>query len=73
MGVARVAGYPDYSAGGTSGVIPEVWSGRLADKLYDATILNQITNNNWEGEIKDSGDKVYIRTIPTGTVNNYVK
>jgi len=50
MGVGLAPGYPNYSAGGTSGFIPEVWSGRLADKLYDATVLNAISNNNWEGK-----------------------
>lgn len=53
--------------------IPEVWSGKLQVKFYKSTVLGEITNNDWEGEIKGQGDKVYIRTIPTITINNYTK
>jgi hypothetical protein len=53
--------------------IPEVWSGKLAVKFYIATCLTEITNNDWEGEISDVGDKVIIRSIPTITISNYQK
>ena len=53
--------------------IPEVWSGKLQVKFYKSTVLGEITNNDWEGEIKGQGDKVHIRTIPTITINNYQK
>lgn len=53
--------------------IPEVWSGKLLVKFYLATCLTEITNNDWEGEIKDVGDKVKIRSIPTVTIRNYQK
>ena len=42
-------------------------------KFYKTTVLSEITNNDWEGEIKGQGDKVYIRSIPTITVRSYVK
>ena len=61
------------SYAGAAGFIPEVWSGKLQVKFYKSTVLGEITNNDWEGEIKGSGDKVYIRTIPTITINNYQK
>ena len=73
MSVARVAGHPDYSSAGTSDFIPEVWSSKLIEKLYDATVLSVISNTDYEGEIRDSGDKVIIRTIPTVTINTYSK
>jgi hypothetical protein len=53
--------------------IPEVWSGKLAVKFYLATCLTEITNNDWEGEIKDQGDKVKIRSVPTVTIRDYQK
>ena len=53
--------------------VPEIWSGKLQMKFYKSTVLSEITNNDWEGEIKNSGDKVYIRTIPTITISDYTK
>jgi len=53
--------------------IPQIWSGKLQVKFYAHTVLNEITNNDWEGEIKDQGDKVEIRTIPSITINDYQK
>jgi hypothetical protein len=53
--------------------IPEVWSGKLAVKFYASTCLHEICNTDWEGEIKDVGDKVNIRSIPTITISNYTK
>jgi len=61
------------SYAGASGFIPEVWSGKLQVKFYKSTVLGEITNNDWEGEIKGQGDKVYIRTIPTINISNYTK
>ena len=53
--------------------IPQIWSGKLQVKFYQSTVLSAITNNDWEGEIKDQGDKVEIRTIPSITISNYSK
>lgn len=53
--------------------IPDVWSGKLGVKFYAATCLSEVTNNDWEGEIKDQGDKVIIRTTPNITINDYQK
>jgi hypothetical protein len=66
--------YPQYSAS-TNGAkfIPEIWSGKLQVKFYKSTVLGEITNNDWEGEIKGQGDKVYIRSIPTITIRDYQK
>jgi N4-gp56 family major capsid protein len=57
----------------TGKFIPEIWSGKLQVKFYQSTVLSEITNNDWEGEIKDQGDKVEIRTVPTITISNYSK
>lgn len=72
---ALVSGtYPAYSSSASgSKFIPELWSGKLQVKFYKTTVLTEITNNDWEGEIKGQGDKVHIRSIPTITINDYQK
>lgn len=51
--------------------IPEIWSGKLIEKFYAATVLSVISNTDYEGEIKNHGDKVHIRTKPTITISAY--
>jgi len=69
---------PPYGGSGTganpaySGVfIPQIWSGKLIEKFYAATVLAAIANTDYEGEIKNMGDTVIIRTKPTITINAY--
>jgi len=55
-----------------SGVfIPEIWSGKLVEKFYAATVLGAIANTDYEGEIRNQGDLVKIRTRPTITIADY--
>ncbi len=58
---------PDYS--GT--FIPTLWSAKLNAKFYAATVFGEIANTDWEGEIKNLGDKVIINNIPSLTINDY--
>lgn len=51
--------------------IPEIWSSKLIEKFYDSTVLTAISNTDYEGEIRNQGDKVHIRTIPTLQINDY--
>lgn len=51
--------------------IPEVWSGKLIEKFYDATVLGAIANTDYEGEIKNQGDTVNIRQRPDITIADY--
>ena len=51
--------------------IPEIWSGKLIEKFYAATVLSAICNTDYEGEIKNMGDVVHIRTKPTITIGDY--
>lgn len=53
--------------------IPAIWSGKLQVKFYKATVLSDITNNDWEGDISQAGDTVYIRSIPSITIRDYSK
>lgn len=51
--------------------IPEIWSGKLIEKFYAATVLGAIANTDYEGEIKNQGDLVKIRQRPTISIANY--
>src|SRR6266576_4324808 len=67
-----------YPAGGaashlvTDGFIPEIWSGKLVEKFYASTVLAAISNTDYEGEIKNKGDRVKIRTKPTISIHDYL-
>ncbi|MCI4626873.1 MAG: hypothetical protein L3V56_13085 [Candidatus Magnetoovum sp. WYHC-5] len=73
MALAKVTGYPDYSSAGENKFVGAVWSGKLLQKFYEATVLDSIANTDYEGEILEQGDLVYIRTTPDITIKNYVK
>lgn len=67
--------YPTGSTGNafqTNGFIPEIWSGKLVEKFYASTVLSAISNTDYEGEIKNKGDRVKIRTKPTITIRTYL-
>jgi hypothetical protein len=66
--------YPAGSSGNTfssAGFIPEIWSGKLIEKFYASTVLSAISNTDYEGEIRNQGDQVHIRTKPTITIRDY--
>ena len=42
--------------------IPEIWSKKLDQLLTKNCVMMQCVNRNWEGEIKQQGDKVKIIT-----------
>jgi hypothetical protein len=75
--IAPAGGTSIYPAGGTAntlqatGFIPEIWSGKLVEKFYASTVLAAISNTDYEGEIKNKGDRVKIRTKHTITIRNY--
>lgn len=45
-----------------SAFIPEIWSQKLNYMLSKECVMLQCVNRNWEGEIKNQGDKVKIIT-----------
>lgn len=66
------AASPTYSGAAAGGVfVPEIWSGKLIEKFYAATVLSAISNTDYEGEIQNKGDKVKIRTKPTIMIKDY--
>lgn len=57
---------------GYSGVfIPTIWSGKFVERFYDATVLGAIASTDYEGEIRNYGDTVNIRTHATINVQAY--
>lgn len=58
---------PEY----TGSFIPTLWSGKLLAKFYQNTMLSEITNTDYEGELKNKGDTIRIRTAPSITINDY--
>lgn len=52
--------------------IPTLWSKKLNAKYYVDNQLTELVNTNWEGEIKNQGDTVRIRTAPTLSISDYV-
>lgn len=69
MSFPTASGRPNYSGN----FIPEIWSGKLIENFYDATVLAAISNTDYEGEIRNMGDTVNIRTTPDITIREYVK
>jgi hypothetical protein len=63
------SGNPDPAYAGI--FIPEIWSGKLLEKFYATTVLAAISNTDYEGEIRNQGDKINIRTRPTVTIRDY--
>jgi hypothetical protein len=58
---------PSYSGA----FIPTLWSGKLLAKFYQNTILSEVTNTDYEGELKNQGDTVRIRLAPSINIQDY--
>jgi len=52
---------------------PVKYSLKLVELLYNDTIYPQITNTKYEGSIKDSGDRVRVRTAGKISLSAYTK
>ncbi len=70
MAVTRAGGYANLATN-ASNYIPEIYAARLVQKFYAATVFGSIANTNYEGEIKNHGDTVHIRTTPNITIRDY--
>ena len=51
--------------------IPQVWAAKLNAKFYATTVFGAIANTDYEGEIRDFGDRVTINNVPTIAIRNY--
>jgi len=66
--------YPVGSSGNNlqaTGFIPRFGLASSSRKFYASTVLAAISNTDYEGEIKNKGDRVKIRTKPTISIHNY--
>lgn len=73
MSVNRAAGYIDLSSDGLMKATQKAYSKKTQIKFYAEDIFGTITNRDYEGDLKNIGDEVIIRTIPDTTVRDYVK
>ncbi|MDY2739479.1 MAG: hypothetical protein SOU94_06585 [Acidaminococcus sp.] len=53
--------------------IPTLWSARLLAHLDKNLVLGNLVNKDYEGEIKQQGDRVKINQIADVVVKKYVK
>lgn len=67
MAFPTVPGYSTFSGN----LIPILWAKKLLERFYDATVFAEISNTDYEGEIRNQGDTVRINKIPDITVNPY--
>lgn len=67
------AGSPDYSSDSANKYIPSIYSALLVKKFYPQTVFGQISQTDYEGDIKDQGDTVFIRTRPKIETFKYKK
>ena len=62
------AGYNQLAAGV---FIPDIWSVKLLMRYYEQALIPQIVNFDYEGEVRNMGDKVIIRRDPEATIFQY--
>lgn len=64
--------YPREAAAHSLGAyIPELYAKELLVHFYTRTVLSAIANTDYEGEIKNMGDTVKIRGLPTVEIKDY--
>lgn len=75
MAVPGVQNYPNYTYGGPGSPgnawIPVIFSGKLLWKFYDKSTVANIATTDYVGELKNVGDRVVIRTLPSITIKTY--
>lgn len=62
-----------YAYGSLAAFTPVKYSLKLIDLLYNETIYKKITNTNYEGTLKQSGDRVRVRTAAKISLSAYTK
>lgn len=72
MAVYPVAtGNTDFASNSSSKLIPQIWSQKWLTKFYANSAYEEIANTDYEGDIKNKGDTVIIRTLPDITINDH--
>lgn len=64
---------PIFNSGETNKYTPIMYSNKVMLLFVEQTLLHEICNSDYEGDIKGQGDKVEVRVAPTYlTVNDYI-
>lgn len=67
--VPGAPGSQNYTVDGDgNGAIAWLFSNKTNLKFYDASIMTNVTNSDFSGEIEKEGDRVTIQNVPTVTV-----
>lgn len=53
--------------------IPEVWSKKLLKIFDNMVVMKKLVNTDYEGDIKNAGDTVHVRTFGDVTINDYTR
>ena len=73
MYIARASGYPDYNSNSAapSGFIPQLYEGKVIERLYEEQLITKITTTEYSGQIKGQGDSVVIAKAPPVSIVDY--
>lgn len=63
--------YPSYASDSASAFAPQIWSALMVEKFYPSTVIGDIANVDYQGEISGYGDSVVIRTTPDLVIEDY--
>lgn len=72
--MSTFAGYPVASGrtSKTANYIPNLFANQMLKEFYPTTVFGAITNTDYQGRIKEHGDRVTIRRTPEIQVHDYV-
>ena len=62
---------PEFIPASNAAFMPDIFSKKLQMKFYAGSILPNITNTDYEGDISGPGSKVIIRKVPSVAVADY--
>jgi hypothetical protein len=69
--VYPVSGGFDTNPSYSGAFIPTLWSGKLLAKFYQNTMMSDLFNTDYEGELKNQGDTIRIRLAPSISISDY--
>ena len=57
----------------TANFIPEIWSKKLLKIFNKTVVMANLVNRDYEGDIRNAGDVVHVRTFGDVTINTYTR
>ena len=58
-------------ASSAGGFISELWTPKMVEQFYAASVFGEVSSTEYSGEIVNHGDSVKIRVTPAITINDY--